>query len=210
MLQLAISHIALALTLGKCHLNILERKGNGCTINIFIMCLEFSARWITIMKSSFTLQHTPPIRSCNYLSLLVLWNVSSDLSFTFGHMFSNISKWHVLVWIVIIKINNGLVVLGTIHSIRRSSFFLLQNVSMLRLKDCKTMNVNFGICTLKLCPISKFGIVIHLLHLTACGLPLTTYCSTSFLFGTPKNIILFQNPKCFDVHILLLAEWMCN
>lgn len=91
-------------------------------------------------------------------------------------------------------------VLGAHH------YFSLQNVSMSRLNDCKKMNVNFKICTLKLCPISKLGIVIHSLHLTARGLPLTAYCSTSFKFQAPKNTSLCQNPKCFDVHILLLAE----
>ena len=39
----------------KCHLNFWERKKNECFANIFIMCLDFFAKWTMIMISSFTL-----------------------------------------------------------------------------------------------------------------------------------------------------------
>ena len=44
---------------------------NRCIANIFIMCLDFCARWITIMTSSFTLQHTSIMRLCDDLDLQV-------------------------------------------------------------------------------------------------------------------------------------------
>ena len=55
----------------KIHLNHWEGKGKWCNANIFIMRLDFCARWITIVISSFTLQRTPIMRLCNYLNLQV-------------------------------------------------------------------------------------------------------------------------------------------
>jgi len=72
MSQLLTCHIVHALTLRKCHLNIWERKENKCIANIFTMCLDFCVRWITIVTSSFTLQHTPTMRLCDSLNLQVL------------------------------------------------------------------------------------------------------------------------------------------
>ena len=123
MSQLAISHIVLSLTSRKYHLSLWERKGNDCIANIFIVCLDLCTRWIMTMSYSFMLQHTPSMRSYDYLNLLMLWNVSSVISSIFGHMYNNIMEWHVLVWIVTINFNNEVLVLGTIHGNRCASFF---------------------------------------------------------------------------------------
>ena len=61
----------------KMSLHALGKKGNGCIVNIFIMCLDFCARWITRVRSSFMHLHIPITRSCDYLNLLVLQSVSS-------------------------------------------------------------------------------------------------------------------------------------
>ena len=68
-------------------INIVSKKDTGdmslCTCLNFtemssqslcydIMCLDFCARWITTVTSSFTLQRSPTIRSCGYLNLQVL------------------------------------------------------------------------------------------------------------------------------------------
>lgn len=40
-----------------------KKRGNGCTTNIFFLCVDFCARWLSTMTSSFTLQRTPSTRS---------------------------------------------------------------------------------------------------------------------------------------------------
>ena len=73
MSQFAISHIAFALISQKKIIQSLGKKrGNGCTTNIFILCVDFCARWLSTMTSSFTLQRTPSTRSWNCLILSVL------------------------------------------------------------------------------------------------------------------------------------------
>jgi hypothetical protein len=50
----------------------LRKKEKWCIANIFIMCLDFYAKWIMIMTNSFMLQRIPTTRSCCYLNLQVL------------------------------------------------------------------------------------------------------------------------------------------
>jgi hypothetical protein len=68
--QLATSHIAHAQI--TCPLMHWEKNKNECIANIFIMCLDFCAKWITKVTSSFMHLHIPTTRSCNYPNLLVL------------------------------------------------------------------------------------------------------------------------------------------
>ena len=56
MLQLVIYRNAHALTSQKCQLNLWEEKENECIANIFIICLDFCARWIPISDKFI---HTP-------------------------------------------------------------------------------------------------------------------------------------------------------
>ena len=56
----------------KCPLMHWKRKINECLTNIFIMCLDFYARWIMRVTCSFMHLHIPTTRSCDYLSLLYL------------------------------------------------------------------------------------------------------------------------------------------
>ena len=135
----------------------------------------FNPKWITTMINSFTLQHTLLTWSCKYLNLPVLLNVRNDLDFVFGHMFDNFSRWHVLVWIIIIKINYKLIIFGSIYGNRHSSFFFFKMLVWCDWKIAKKMNANFRKWTLKLCLISKFDIITHVLPLIAHVLPPTTH-----------------------------------
>jgi hypothetical protein len=50
----------------------LDRNVSRCTRNIYATCLDFYAKWIMRVKSSFRYQPTHTTRSCGYLNLLVL------------------------------------------------------------------------------------------------------------------------------------------
>ena len=50
---------------------------------------RFCGRWIMIVTSSFTLQHTPPMRSCGYSNLQIVSNISSIVC---NRMFENFNK----------------------------------------------------------------------------------------------------------------------
>ena len=67
--------------------------------------------------------HIPTTRSCDYLNLLVLYSVSSIASFLLSHMYKNVTKWHVLVWVFIIK-NLWTEVFKMIHGNRPPLFVL--------------------------------------------------------------------------------------
>jgi hypothetical protein len=67
-----------------------------------------------------------------------------------------------------IKTNNGL----NIHGNKLPSFFFNRNESTLYSKN---MSANFRKYYLKPCPITKFGIIAHVLLLIAHVLPLTAY-----------------------------------
>lgn len=54
-----------------------------------ILCMNFYASWIMITTSLSTLQHLSTRRSCDYLSLSVLLNTSSDAIVVFILMFRN-------------------------------------------------------------------------------------------------------------------------
>ena len=101
--------------LQKCPLMHWKRKGNKCIANIFIMWLDFCARWITRVTSSFMHLHIPTMRSCDYLNLLVLESASNITSVLLSRMYKNVNKWYVLAWIVIIKISNELKVFQMIY-----------------------------------------------------------------------------------------------
>ena len=106
--QLATSHIAHARDFTKLSSQALGKKENGRTANIFIMCLDFDARWTTRVTNSFTHLRTPTTRSCNYLNLQVLQSVNNVASVVLSRMLKNVNEWHVLMWIVIINFSNGL------------------------------------------------------------------------------------------------------
>ena len=66
-----------AQTRSKCPWWLIWEKRNECIVNTCTMCSNFYARWITTTSSS-TLQPLSRRRSCDYLSLPVLLNMSSD------------------------------------------------------------------------------------------------------------------------------------
>jgi hypothetical protein len=88
----------------------------------------------------------------------------------FNRMFENLNKWHVLVWISIIKTNNELSIYGN----KLHWFFFNHNASTLYSKN---MNANFRKYYLIPCLITKFGIIAHVILLIAHVLPLTAHCS---------------------------------
>ena len=106
--QLATSHIAHARDFTELSSQALGKKENGRTANIFIMCLDFDARWTTRVTNSFTHLRTPTTRSCNYLNLQVLQSVNNVASVVLSRMLKNVNEWLVLMWIVIINFSNGL------------------------------------------------------------------------------------------------------
>ena len=82
-------------TIDDDHKNILSctgKKKNGCIVKIFIMCLGFCARWTTRVTNSFMHPHIPIMRSCDYLKLLILYNVSSIASVLSSNIYLNVNK----------------------------------------------------------------------------------------------------------------------
>lgn len=65
-----------------------------CSANIFTMCSCFYGRWIMTLTNSFTVQHIPITRSCNYLNWLILSSATSDASVVFTILLWNVSTWH--------------------------------------------------------------------------------------------------------------------
>ena len=126
--QLATSYIHMPKISWKCPLRFQERLENRCIANIYIICLDFYTRWTTTMTSSFMLQHSLAKRSCDFMNLPVLWSVSSVSSVVISLMWATIRKWYVLVWIVIIKINNGLIIFSSTHGNKPPPFTLVHSI----------------------------------------------------------------------------------
>ena len=80
-------------------------------------------------------------------------------------MFENYSEWHVLVWIVRIKMNSGLVVKKNIHGNRFPLLLFFQNESILRIQNSKLQ-----------VPILEC-IKLNRAHLLTLASLLTCYCS---------------------------------
>ena len=74
----------------------LGKKWNWVYCKYMYYEFNFHPSWNTSTTSSSTLQHIPITRSCDYLSLLVLLNTSSDPNTTFIVMFQIVSWWHLL------------------------------------------------------------------------------------------------------------------
>ena len=75
----------------NCLLQLWQRKENGCIANTFFFEFKYLSKEIMIMTSLFMLQHIS-MRSCAYLSLLVLLNTNASLVFII--MFWGVSWWH--------------------------------------------------------------------------------------------------------------------
>ena len=85
------------------------------------------------------------------------------------------------MWISIIKTNNEL----SIHGNKFPSFFFSQNASTFYSLNYKNVSANFRKYFLKPCPLTKFGIIAHVL-------PLTAHCSWLI---THVLASLTSNPK---------------
>lgn len=68
-----------------------KRKKIECIANTYTMSLDFYPKRIPTTTNAFTLQHIPTNRSCDYLSLSVLLNTSSDANIVFIIMFPNVN-----------------------------------------------------------------------------------------------------------------------
>ena len=115
MSQLATFCIAHAHTSWKCSFKLLERKGNKCTVNIFIICLDFVAMWITTLTSSFTPNvHQQQEHTITWTCwhCRILWVMSQILcSTTCLRMSVNDMYWCGLL----IKMSNILKILSCMH-----------------------------------------------------------------------------------------------
>ena len=170
MWQLATFHIALARIPRKCHLNLWREKKMDVQQAFLFLCLDFCARWTMTVRSSFMLQHLPTTRPCDYLNLILLYIVSNVPSIVFNCKFENASKWLVLVWFVMIKINNGLIVFYSIHG--NSPLCTCAFKVLVLYYWLITMKIifKFRVYSLKPCTISRIGIIAYILLLI-------TYCT---------------------------------
>lgn len=102
------------------------------------------------------------------------WNSSSSTRVVFNRMFDNFCEWHVLVWIAIINIKNGLTVFELSMTKCSLQFFFVPKWIYFITYILTNTHTKFKVCTLKPWLFARFGCF---LLLTAHVLPLTTHRS---------------------------------
>ena len=80
-------------------------------------------------------------------------------------------KWHVLIWIVVIKISNGPNVFLMTHDNTPPLFLLHFKCFQFTIKNMPICSTKFSLWTLNPCTFTKFGFIAYVLPLTSHVLP---------------------------------------